>query len=60
MTRIEIKHCPFCGGRAEMRYDLTAQRYWVQCIKPTCRVKTGICMTKNDALYRWNRRCNAD
>ena len=49
----ELRKCPFCGGEAEMFFDVPYASY-VECLK--CGSRTKICYTKAEAIAAWNRR----
>jgi Lar family restriction alleviation protein len=54
--KISIKPCPFCGKRAEIVYTMTNQ-YKVKC--SSCKARTAVTTTKEQAIYAWNRRIEA-
>lgn len=60
MSNIEIKKCPFCGGKAEINFkeDYSTHRfYWVECCK--CDARTSDfedAPGKEEAVSSWNRR----
>ena len=47
----ELKPCPFCGGKAEMK---SYTRFWVAC--DDCLSETSTYSTKEEAIEAWNRR----
>ncbi len=56
---VDIKPCPFCGGRARMSYSLG--KAYIECSNTECNVKpsTWLYVTTNkvDKLVKiWNRR----
>lgn len=56
MQMIELKPCPFCGGKARF---LNWKSAWaVECCNDYCCVlpETEICDTKEAAVEIWNRR----
>lgn len=54
MSEIELKPCPFCGGKARLVKDVVA--YKVFCIRLNCDAQYGWCATKEAAIQGWNRR----
>lgn len=46
---IELKPCPFCGGRALIAYD-----HWIYCAD--CNAESTFYEDLNDAIEAWNRR----
>jgi Lar family restriction alleviation protein len=50
---MELKECPFCGGKAEIQEDVYGNADIV-CKK--CGIATTLSNDKNDAIERWNRR----
>jgi len=59
----ELKPCPFCGGKAFVRYVMPCST--VQCEK--CGASTGVFSDwyeeadgRQKAIYAWNRRANDD
>ena len=54
---IELKPCPFCGGKAQLRYDIMGC-YYIECQQ--CRIKTTVFDAlvggKKMAIETWNRR----
>lgn len=58
----ELKPCPFCGGKAEVRKDLSfvtcrSVVYRVHCLTPECPMRSGyVYFTENDAASAWNGR----
>lgn len=55
----ELKPCPFCGGRAEMRAlkmgFYGGKIYWVHCIS-CCAEINNPKPVEEDAIKDWNRR----
>lgn len=54
---IELKPCPFCGGRAEfVKLDRSFYRFAIQCQK--CDAVTGGSVFPNDSFNAsvWNKR----
>ena len=50
----ELKPCPFCGSRAELRGH-AAPEYWVGCTNNMCEA-TGYAGNLAAAIERWNLR----
>ncbi len=53
MAALQIKRCPFCGGRAVKRMG-SDSRYKVTCTRCFCSTPTFD--SQNKALLAWNRR----
>ena len=61
MSEIKLKPCPFCGGKAELRINVSfygENIYGISCLTEGCIANT---MTENfsrkiDAIEAWNRR----
>ena len=60
---IELKPCPFCGGKAKITYYhhydyLTDKVCWVSCTKKNCKVnpETDGFETEGAAIKAWNKR----
>ena len=49
----ELKRCPFCGGKAELRV-YSAELQFVQCVD--CLSSSTAFMTGNEAIDAWNKR----
>lgn len=65
---IELRPCPFCGGRAALRHDSVGinETSFVQCTNFECAIK-GKCYQVNaryssdkKAAEAWNRRADHD
>jgi hypothetical protein len=56
----ELKHCPFCGGEADISDEGTGTepfRYWVYCLNNACFVEgTATYATEAQAIEAWNTR----
>ena len=58
MSEIELKPCPFCGGKAELK--MNDQKVWAQCVE--CGARTQVVWIAaeycaNDKVAEaWNRR----
>lgn len=53
---MELKPCPFCGGKAELNvypFD-TRNEYQVEC--ENCFCQTYVYDTEQDAIEAWDRR----
>ena len=55
MKDIELKPCPFCGGKAHIYQNYNGY-YVAQCDK--CGIGTLLCSDEKTAKRRWNRRTN--
>jgi hypothetical protein len=55
MNDLNLKKCPFCGGKAEFAETSV---YWVRCSNEQCEAETtnGENGTKEEAAEIWNRR----
>ena len=49
----ELKRCPFCGGKAELRV-YSAELQFVQCI--SCLAGTTAFSNSKEAVVAWNKR----
>ena len=67
MNEIELKSCPFCGGKAKLmkietkRFALeeteeTVDAYCVICTANDCGCLTQYCLSREEAKKMWNRR----
>lgn len=56
MTEIELKPCPFCGGKAEVTVFLG--NYMVACTACPASIFPCKGMTKDEAVKTWNRRAD--
>lgn len=56
VDNIELKPCPFCGGKAMFIKDddNPSEWCWVRCLN--CRCHTKMFDTPTDAAVAWNRR----
>ena len=59
MNNIELKSCPFCGGKA-IRHDMNVGGniyYTIECKECGARIERGDFMcTENCVIEAWNRR----
>jgi Lar family restriction alleviation protein len=60
---MELKACPFCGGKAELikratpdLIDNIVDCYFVICTNKECECLTQYSMTPEKAVTAWNRR----
>ena len=53
MPNVELKPCPFCGGKATERHECL-NGVFVQCNK--CGVSTNIFSSQDAATRGWNKR----
>ena len=51
---IELKPCPFCGGRADIHKCHHSKKYYVYCV--VCSVETKHYLFDKDASSAWNMR----
>ena len=62
MEEIELKPCPFCGGKGveilEDENKYLYYRYMAQCQK--CGANAKLSRTKEEARKAWNRRADND
>ena len=59
MPNIELKPCPFCGGKAELKTvnQCFAEAYYVRCKDKTCRGRAAKAVRSiHAAVKSWNRR----
>lgn len=56
MLNINLKPCPFCGGKATLckPYITMTPVYWVKC--EACECESSTFKTKEEAEKAWNRR----
>lgn len=57
----ELKKCPFCGGKAEIRRDSETETFFVV-ICTNCPTTVGRSWfdKKQEAINAWNRRAGDD
>lgn len=67
MNEIELKPCPFCGGKADIddvSFGQQEPEYTPFCTNPKCLAfylgyqDDGLYETKAKAIKAWNRRAN--
>jgi GNAT superfamily N-acetyltransferase len=51
----ELKPCPFCGRKPDMRHTLDGFSY-VLCANDGCYARTDGCLNEEEATKVWNRR----
>lgn len=58
MKKIELKKCPFCGGKADFGFKgvftSIVDNNWVECT--LCHAETQIYDTREEAANVWNMR----
>ena len=52
--RGELLPCPSCGGESTIKAPPANYAYRVACL--ACRMNTGGCKTKEEAIEKWNTR----
>lgn len=56
---MELKPCPFCGGKAKLRSDeRDSIVFWALCV--ACLVATSFYLTKEYAAEAWNTRADGE
>ena len=55
MSEVKLLNCPFCGRKAEMRYNKDGFAY-VLCANDGCYARTDGCLNENEASRLWNTR----
>lgn len=61
MSKIELKSCPFCGGKAEVRENTECGRqYYVGCTRCPADVGRLWFWKMSDAIEAWNTRADLD
>ena len=55
MSEIKLKPCPFCGSKAELRYNKDGFAY-ILCANDGCYARTDGCLNENEASRLWNTR----
>lgn len=62
MKQIELKPCPFCGGKSEMqitKHCPSGFDYTPRCLNTSCCGRLQKKYTvRETAVYMWNRRAN--
>lgn len=54
---IELKPCPFCGGKADIyEPDVDIETHLVYCTK--CQAETQLFAKREEAIEAWNRRAD--
>lgn len=57
MSKIKLKPCPFCGGKAELLIVPDKMTRWViRCVKGCCCQFPHV--SDHDAVEEWNRRAD--
>lgn len=62
-TELELKPCPFCGGKAEIQYGACDYNvYQVVCHneQDCCNAMNGWSDTPEEAAEQWNRRADTN
>lgn len=55
----ELKTCPFCGRKPELRHDENGFSFIV-CANDNCYARTDGCLNEQAAVAAWNRRAQPD
>lgn len=55
MSEIKLLPCPFCGRKAELRYNKDGFAY-ILCANDGCYARTDGCLNENEASRLWNKR----
>lgn len=55
MSEIKLLPCPFCGRKAELRYNKDGFAY-ILCANDGCYARTDGCLNENEASRLWNTR----
>lgn len=59
MTAPDLKPCPFCGGEAYLRSDVShSKAYFIGCSTVDCFGEIHWGQTKNEAIAGWNTRAD--
>ena len=53
---IELKPCPFCGGKDSGILTTSYDGYWFAVFCENCMAHTRKCRQEKDAIEAWNRR----
>lgn len=58
-NKIELKPCPFCGGKAKLTHDTDGMEiFFIECDQCQVCPKTGDFTELKQAIKAWNRRAN--
>lgn len=49
-----LKPCAHCGGEAVLQHFPLSNTYEARCSE--CGINTGLCVTREKAIEKWNRR----
>lgn len=50
----DLKHCPFCGGKAGINEGPKGFSTYVYCV--ACQAETAASLQREKAIERWNSR----
>lgn len=53
---MELKQCPFCGGKDTGTLTTSYDGYWYAVFCENCMAQTRKCRQEKDAIEAWNRR----
>lgn len=59
MSSEVVRPCPFCGSKAEIRYNAVDGTTYIVCTNPRCRCRS-CSYTRHEVLRRWNNRYEKD
>lgn len=59
----ELRKCPFCGGGASKVFDpdgteqSDGKKWSYTVVYDRCAASTGLCLSEEQSIKAWNRRC---
>lgn len=60
ITMVELKPCPFCGGKDSGMLTTSYDGYWFAVFCENCMVQTRKCRQEKEAIEAWNRRAGEE